>query len=185
MLRWVKIQGIIKDKKAILLAWPMVRTVDRNRSISESIVEKRNPTECEAPLPPSPAPGPPVLPATPPPASEKLLVDHEKAVPTGFETRNLGATLEVEATVLDEGKRVFLSLVPQRVELLEMESYQSSVAHGKMMVDTPQPIFGTTKTTLSFKVESGQRQLVGVHKLNKPANYVELHLVRAVVTKAE
>ena len=48
-----------------------------------------------------------------------------------------------------------------------------------------QPLFGTSKTVASLTVRNGERQLVAVHKMTKPAGYIELHLVRAVVTKSE
>jgi hypothetical protein len=189
---------MIKSKDAILLAWPMVRTVDGNRAVAESILEQRYPTEFESPIPATPGRGSaspaPVTPAgvpapagVPPPSppEKPQLVDHVDGVPTSFETRNAGATLEVESSVLDEGKRIFLDLVPQRVELLEMERMESYFANDKAKVNTPQPLFATSKTTQSLIVPNGQRQLIGVHKLAKPANYIEFHLLRAMATKTE
>jgi hypothetical protein len=189
---WTKIQAMIKSKEAMLLAWPMVRTVDGTRSVAESILEQRYPTEFESPIPAVPgkgaavpAPAPPAGAPAPVAPEKPHLVDNVDNVPTGFETRNVGATLEVEATVLDEGKRIYLDLVPQRVALLEMEKIESYFAHDTAKVNTPQPIFTTSKSTQSLIIPNGQRQLVGVHKLTKPANYLELHFVHAVATKSE
>lgn len=189
---WTKLQTMIKAKEATLLGWPMVRMVDGNRSVSESILEQRYPTEFQPPLPlsadapavaPSPATAEPKPPVGPKPAAENDTI--KNIVPVAFETRNLGVTFEVEATVLDEGKRVHLDIVPQRVDLIAMEKNESIVDHGKAVVQALQPLFGTSKTTTSLTVHNGERQLVGVHKLAKPAGYIELHLVRAVVTKSE
>jgi hypothetical protein len=177
---WAKIQAMIKAKEAILMGWPMVRSVDGMRSVSESIVEQRYPTEFEPQLPlvsGNAAPPPPGAPA------EKPVM--KNAIPTAFETRNVGVMLEVVATVLDEGRRVHLEIEPQRVELLEMEKNESVLANGKIIMDTPQPLFGRIEETQSLTLANGQRQLIGVHALAKPANYIELHLVRAVVTKSE
>jgi hypothetical protein len=175
---WEKLQAMIKSKEAILLGWPMVRAVDGGRSVSETITEKRYPTEFQDPPPIKPGEAPPT-----PALSEKAIT--QNATPTAFETRNLGATLEAEVAVLDDGKRIHLNIVPQRVELLEMEKFPSAITNGKAIVETPQPLFATSKTTEEFTVQNGQRQLVGVHKLSKPAGYIELHFIRAVASKAE
>ncbi|MEP6670885.1 MAG: hypothetical protein ABJF10_17130 [Chthoniobacter sp.] len=177
---WDKLQVMIKAKEAVLLAWPMVRMIDGGRAVSESINEKRYPTEFEPPLSPKTAPESAASPSAP--ADKPTVVD---AIPTEFETRNIGATLEVQATVLGEGKRVHLDVVSQRVELLEMEKNESLIAKGKIIVRSPQPLFASSKTTESLTVVSGQRQLIAIHKLTKPAGFIELHFVRAVVTSAE
>ncbi len=189
---WNKLQAMIKAKEAILMGWPMVRLVDTNRSVSESILEQRYPTEFQPPLPSTPdAAKPPAERAVSeqkPPVDQKPAADQptmKNAVPTAFETRNLGTTLEVEANVLDEGKRVHLDLAPQRVELIAMEKNGSELDQGKTIVQTPQPLFGSSKTQQSLTVHNGERQLIAVHKLTKPAGYIELHLVRALVTKSE
>lgn len=187
---WTKLQAMIKAREATLLGWPMVRLVDGTRSVSESILEQRYPTEFEPPPPtaadaataaaakPEPKPSP-----EPKPVDEKATL--KNIVPVAFETRNLGTTLEVEATVLDEGKRIHLDLVPQRVELISFEKNESVLDHGKTTVQALQPLFGTSKTVVALTVRNGERQLIGVHKLTKPAGYIELHLVRAVVMKSE
>jgi hypothetical protein len=190
---WGKLQAMIRAREATLLGWPMVRAVDGDRSVSESILEQRYPTEFQPPLPaPLEAAAPVARGAAA--AAPNPLVDAKPAdekptlkniVPVSFETRNTGATFEVEATVLDEGKRVHLDLVPQRVELIAMEKNESVMDHGKTIVQALQPLFATSKTTTSLTMRNGERQLVGVHKLVKPAGYIELHLVRAVVTKSE
>jgi hypothetical protein len=177
---WNKVQAMIKSKEATLLAWPMVRLADTDRAVAESIVEQRYPTEFE----PGPRPKAAGAAAAPVPAVEDKPVV-ENSIPTAFETRNIGATVEVEATVLDEGKRVHLNIDPQRVELLEMEKIRSVLEKGRVIVETPQPLFGTSKTTEALTVLSGERQLIAVHKLTKPAGYIELHFVRAVITKTE
>lgn len=166
---WTKIQAMLKTKDATLLAWPMVRSADGSRSVSESIVEKRYATEYEAPLPLKLE----ILAAA---TLEKPIV--EEAIPTGFETRNTGATLEVEATVLDGGRRVHVELSPRRVELLAMEKNESRMHGGKMIVNEFQPLFATSNTNESLTVANEKYQLVAVHTLTKPEGWIELHLVR-------
>ncbi|EDY16793.1 hypothetical protein CfE428DRAFT_5602 [Chthoniobacter flavus Ellin428] len=168
-MAWGRVQAMIKTKEAMLLAWPMVRTVDGSRAVSESITEKRYATEYEEPLPPKVED---LAAAT----AEKPLV--EDALPAGFETRNVGVTLEVDPTVLDDGKRVHVELAPKRVELLEMEKSDSRMNEGRTVVREMQPLFGVSSVTESLTVASDKYQLVGVHVLTKPEGWIELHLVR-------
>ncbi|MEI9894580.1 MAG: hypothetical protein WDN28_12020 [Chthoniobacter sp.] len=69
------------------------------------------------------------------------------ALTTAFETRNVGVTLEAEATVLDNGKRIHVSVVPQRVTLVEMEPNDTALPEKNIVVRIPQPLFSTAKTT--------------------------------------
>jgi hypothetical protein len=177
---WAKLQEMIKAKEATLLGWPMVRAVDGDRAVSETILEKRYPTEFEPPQEPQTF-GPPSAPPHLDP--NKPVV--ENGLPTAFETRNIGVTLEVEAHVLGDGKRIHLDLVPQRVELLEMGKNESVLTKRNVIVQVRQPLFSTTKTTENVTLKNGQRLLIGVHKLAKPAGQIEFHIVHAVAAEAE
>jgi hypothetical protein len=169
---WTKLQAMIKTKEGTLLGWPMVRMVDGDRATTESAVEKRYATEFTPPED-----------RTPPIPVDKPAV--ETALPSAFETRNVGVTLDVEARVLDDGKRVYRNVSPQRVELLEMEKNESPKAKDNTVVQVPQPKFGNTRTTQSLTIKSGQRFLLAVHKLGDSPNQVELCLVHAIFAKAE
>lgn len=109
---WDRLQAMLKAREATLLAWPMVRTVDGASGVSETVLEKRYATEFEPPR----APGDRGI--KKPGSVNAATVD---GLPLAFETRNLGVVLEVEPLVLDEGKRIYLRLVPLRTELLKME----------------------------------------------------------------
>jgi hypothetical protein len=169
---WAKLQTMIKAREATLLGWPMVRMVDGDRATTESAVEKRYATEFTLPED-----------RTPPIPADKPAV--ETAIPSAFETRNVGVTLNVEARVLDDGKRVYLNVSPARVELLEMEKNESPKAKDNTIVQVPQPRFGNTRTTQSLTIKSGQRFLLAVHKLGDSPNQFELCLVHAIFAKAE
>ncbi|MEP6670884.1 MAG: hypothetical protein ABJF10_17125 [Chthoniobacter sp.] len=175
---WRKLQVMIKTREATLLAWPMVRTVDGSRAVSETIVEKRYPTEFEPPHEPRTF-GPPI------PEPGHINEATVEGTPNAFETRNTGVTLEVEPTVLSQGKRIYLRLEPSRTELLRMEDYGPVLTVHNTLISAPQPLFASPRTHLDLTVRSGQRQLIAAHKLTKPVNCYELDIVRAVVTKAE
>jgi hypothetical protein len=167
------VQEMIKRKEALLIAWPMVVGLDGQRLISETIVEEKYPTEFDPPLVPQ-------NPGGPGPHAEKV-----SPIPTAFEVRNVGATLEVETSVSAEGKVVFLSLVPQRVGLLRFETHSTGKTKDGGTITVDQPIFASEKTTAALTLRNGQRLLISVHKLEQPAGYLEFFILRAVATKIE
>lgn len=174
---WDRLQAMLKTKEAVLIGWPMVRTVDQARAVSETLLEKRYATGFEPPQ----APGDNPPPKKPEPVNNATV----QGLPLAFETRNLGTTLEVEPTVLDDGQRVYLRLTPQHEELLKMEEEnQVLTAHNTLITVRP-PLIAWNKSDLYFTVNNGERELIAVHKLAKPGNFIELDLVRAVVCAAE
>ena len=169
---FAQIQEMIKKKEATLLAWPSLITLDGERGVSESIVEKKYPTDFDPPIVPQNVGGP--GPATP-----------TSLVPKAWEVRNCGETLEVEPKVLDEGKRILLEIVPQRVELLRFETYDTGKTKDGSATQVVQPEFATQKFSGTLIVRSGRRVLLSVHKLSIPEGYIEFFLLKAVATPAE
>ena len=167
-----KIQEMIARKEATLHGWPTVTTLSGQRAVAETIEEKRYPTEFNPPDGAAPAPKPDE------PRSDS-------AMPTAFETRNVGVTLEVEPVVLDDGKRIQVNLVPQRVQLLGFDTYDGVVTQGGKSVKIEQPLFFTTKITTSLIVQNGQRMLLDVHMVPKPERTMEFFLLRASATSVK
>jgi hypothetical protein len=175
------IQQMLSAKEATLIGWPEVVCLDGVRSVTETVDEKRYPTEFGFPAAnegdaaasdkpaeqPAPAEGPSDGPA-----------------PTAFETRNVGVTLEVEPEVLDDGRRLLLSVVPQHVRLLGFIPYGATDADGQAG-SFDQPEFATTKTTVTLSIRNDQRVLLGMHKLDPEKDAVELFILHAVATKVE
>lgn len=177
---WARLQGMIKRKEATLVAWPFVRTSDGSRAVCETIVEERYPTEFDPPQEPQtfiPGPGP----AKPGPVDDATVLD----LPIAYEIRNTGVTLEVRPIVLRGGGQVGLRLTVSRIELLEFADCGFALTSHNTLVTALQPLFGNWKCDCDLKLESGQRRLIAVHKLAKPANAIELHFVRAVVAPVE
>lgn len=168
-----QIQEMIKRQEARLIAWPMVVGLDGERVVSETIVEEKYPTEFNPPLVPQ-------SPGGPGPHVEKL-----SPIPTAFEVRNAGVTLEAETRVLADGKMIFLNLVPQRVALLRFETHSTGKTKDGGTITVDQPIFGTEKTNAALTLRNGQHLLLSVHKLEDPAGYVEFFILRAVATKLD
>jgi hypothetical protein len=176
---WSQLQAMIKAKEATLLAWPMVRTVDGSRAVSETILEKRYPTEFEPPQQPQ------TFSVGPEPKHGHVNAATVESTPNAYETRNVGVTLEIEPMVLGEGKRVYLRFESSRTELLGMEDFGKVLTVHNTLITVPQPLFLYLRSDLDLILQSGQRQLIAVHKLTKPVNLLELHLIRATVSRAE
>lgn len=169
---FTEILKAIERKEATLTGYPFVYTVDGQRAVAETMQEKRYPTEFDLPQ----ATRNTAATQTSAPASL------EKAVPTTFETRNLGVTLEVEPVVSPSGETIQLSVVPQRVMLLGFDKYDAVKAQSGELTKVDQPLFASMRTTSSLVLKNGQRSLLAVHKLFQPADQLELFIIQAVAT---
>ena len=161
----------IEHKEAVLMGYPIVCTTSGQRSTSEAVLEKRYPTEFS----------PPQIAGTF--ASGSTAASGEEHVlPTAFESRNCGATLEVEPVVRPGGDWIDLNLVPQRVALMGFDGYEYGQPLTGKILKIEQPQFFTTKIITSTLIRNGQRTLLGVHKLLQPENHIEFFILQAVAT---
>jgi hypothetical protein len=145
------------------------------RSVSESLEEIRyqtefNPPGCfvfSAPFPP------------PVPEQDDLMIDSyaKIGVPTAFETRNVGVTLECEATVASNGKTIHITFVITHVTYHGM---RSSPLFNKTNWQYAQPIFHSIKTTTALSVASGVWNLISVNTIRGEKPAVEFSLIRAI-----
>lgn len=175
-----KLLELIKNGKATLTGYPIIHTISGQRAVSESITEKRYPTEFELPQIPHDADSAPAAAQ----AKAKHNDDGAKLVPTKFETRNVGVILEAEAIVTPDGKVIHLNMVPQRVELLGFDEYESGSLKGTR-VFANQPCFYTTKVTSSMTVGNGKRVLIGAHRLVNPEGHTEVFVLQACATRED
>jgi len=152
------------------MGYPVVQTLDGQRAVAETTLEKRYPTEFEPPSAPQNSGGQPLPAESPTPAVP---------LPNAFETRNVGVTLEVEPHVLQNGKWIRLELAPMHVSLIGFDSYDvvKMINGNKLKID--QPLFFTTKTNATVTLRNGQRNLLAVHKLVQPDDQLELFIVQA------
>ena len=166
---FAQVLAAIDHCQANLIGYPAVQTLDGERAVVETVIEKRYPTEFQpsAPLQPPHPPSPPSLAPLPPPPPRPAPAP-EAAIPADFETRNAGVTLEVEPHVLQNGEWIRVSLIPQRVVFQGFDNFANKVV---------QPRFFTAKTTTTVAVHNGQRCLLAVHKL--PDSQFELFILQA------
>ena len=96
------------------------------------------------------------------PLPPKLSSVSAPAIPTAFETRNVGFTLEIEPTLSEPDKDVDLRFVPERVTLVGQ-----SIA-GQDMSKTEMPIFEVQRMNTSSRLKINVPFMIGT--MNLPAN---------------
>ena len=173
---FAKVMAAIEQKQAILVGYPVVSVLDGAKGVSETILEKRYPTEFD------PATGDESVAANKAkeaPAKGNL-IDKDLVIPTAFETRNIGVTLEVEARVLGTGEWIYVEAYPQHVTFLGTDGWVPPGEEARSLYGRfGQPEFSDTKTRGELIVRNGRRVLLGVHTLEKPAGQVEVHILQA------
>ena len=166
-----KLETMIAKGEAKLAANLLVRAESGTRGVAESVREFRYPVQFD----------PPSMPYDLPKENPLEVLKAWPAVaitPRDFQTRNIGATLELESVIEANGARIYADVVPQHVLFLRWDKFDAGVlANGKRLtVDQPQ--FFTMKTTFSMEFRNGQMALVGMHKLIEPEGSFELVLLR-------
>jgi len=177
-----KIQDLLTKGVAKLIAWPIITTKSGQRAVVEAIDEFRYATEYDPPTV-SFTPAANVTEATE--VKPKADVTHLEGIPSAFETRNTGVTLEVEPVLSDDGKTIDLNMVPQHVRLkgLKKITIEKPTTGGKVTVE--QPDFDTMKVTTSMTMRNGERALLGIFRTNEPDNHIELFILKAEAIPVE
>lgn len=168
---WTHLQEMIGSGEAKLIAWPIVCLQSGARADAGSFVEQRYPTEFNFPsgvssFAPLPTLTPTWIPTT----------------PTGFETRNVGVTFEVQAWVEAEGQVIDLRLVSQFVRPAGFQYWRSQKSPLGSYGLQQQPYFQTANVTTQMHVHRGQPALAGVFVFAEPEPHVELHILHARAT---
>jgi Flp pilus assembly secretin CpaC len=172
-----QIQEMIAAGEATLVGWPQVVTMAGQRAVTEDIQEVRYASEFDSHRPATASPGA----ADKPGAQMAAPVRSGAPVPTAFETRNIGATLEVEPVIKPDGKTIDLNIVPQHVRLLEFKAVASGRDANGHDWKIEQPLFFTAKTTTSLTVPSGQRVLLAEFRGPEGSDQIEFFILKAEV----
>ncbi|MEO8352932.1 MAG: hypothetical protein ABI680_14460, partial [Chthoniobacteraceae bacterium] len=131
--RYDLVRARLKDGKARLAEVIAFATKSGNHTVAESIGEFRYPTEFK------------------PAAGEDI------AWPTSFQTRNTGATFELELFLSPDAQFCDVNLVPNFTRLRELASYDSNGGAVTQM----QPIFDTRRVTTAADVRCNVPFLLG------------------------
>jgi general secretion pathway protein D len=179
--------AMVSRKEAVLEGWPDVITHSGIRAVSEAIVEHRYPIEFD-PVPSGVHQSLQSSNQTSATADSKQSAKAggdqglDRVVPTTFETRNTGVTLEVEPVVSPDQKAVTIFLCPQVVRLERNIDYPAGTSPRGEKITVPQPIFTTSKINTSVSLRDGERRLLHVGKANQDAPRVELFIVGAKIS---
>jgi hypothetical protein len=169
---WVRVQALIARDEAKLLGWPVLWLQPAVRGVAENVEEIRYPTEA----PPVQGgdggfvPSPLVFPTWGP------------IVPAAFETRNVGATLEAEATVEQGGQVIALNLTSQFVHPPRFKVWRTQKSPLGIVGVQEQPDFQTSKITTQLSVHRDRPILLGVFVISEPEPRVELFILHARAT---
>jgi hypothetical protein len=162
-----KLLEMVARKEANLEGWPEVTTHSGNRAVSESIVEQRYPIEFDpAGMQTSPAP-PPIAggakaEARPVNDPAGLIQNVTGIVPTTFETRNVGTTLEVEPVISPDRTAITLSITPQIVRFERFAEFPAGITAKGEKITVSQPIFATSKVSTILSLRDGERRLIHI-----------------------
>ena len=186
-----RVMKLIAEKRATLIGWPVISTWSGRRADVEQIDEFRYATEYDPPVKTTtvetPLPANPTPPTVPderkpePPQKTTTTVSVSEGVPTNFETRNVGVTFEIEPVIDKDLKTIDLNLVLQHIRLLTMRKVEIEQKGTGKKVVVEQPEFLTNKVTTSLTVQSGDRTLLGVFKVNDPPEQIELFILHTEV----
>jgi len=167
---YTRIVTMVADEKAKQERLSVLRVRAGQKATAESIAEHIYPTEWEPPELPNvvgvqivedrgkdaPAQAPNLEKLSNSPnmvnATDNL---RTPAMPTAFETRNVGHTLEVEPTLQEDFRTIEMRIAPENVTLA------GELLHGQDLAETKSPQFEAQKLSLGVIVKSGMPHLLG------------------------
>jgi len=187
---WEKIQALISDGSAKLVGWPTLTTQNKQKAVFEAVNEVRYPTAyIRAPVETYYAEDKEEANFVTHLTEEKGLFTETEfdAVPSAFETKEVGTKLEVEPTISEGGQTIQLKITPQdlhqsspvKVALAEKEN-DVLVPKGDVVVTRPQ--FESTGEATSIVIRNGARKLLGV---SRQADQLELFILRAEIQRVK
>ncbi|MEM1441480.1 MAG: hypothetical protein AAGF67_04010 [Verrucomicrobiota bacterium] len=103
------------------------------------------------------------------------------AMPTAFECRDVGTSLEVDPVLSGDQRQIDLNLTPEIVKRIG-ENYYTLDGYEKEspgMEHVATPLMYTIKDTLSMRVTPGQYAILGIHKPHDDTERRILALLRA------
>jgi hypothetical protein len=168
---WARLQEMIAQGPAELLAWPVVWLRTGENANSGSYLEHRYPTEYTPPAPPQ----------------TFQFFDNQPPItkwgantPTAFETRNMGAVVDVTALKAGrDGAEVELSIVTEFSRLIRIHEWRIQRSPLGVEGVATQPDFQVSKVTTSLWAHGGEPYLIGVFLQSEPVPHAELHILHA------
>jgi hypothetical protein len=107
--------------------------------------------------------------------------------PTAFQSRDVGITLELEATLQDDGQHVDMQVEAKHMALLGWSKItvggEAGRRGGKQHVTVEQPEFQTLRVHTDLCATNGGSVLLGAHKLQTATQEVEVFILTTTVVK--
>jgi len=185
------ILSLIEKKQARLLDWPDLTLFDGQRSISESITEHPYITQLEPP-PTVPSLTAPTVTGKPgAPVSDNAAQRAEQAlatlranglVPTEFETRNTGSTLEAEVAFSPDQKAVSVQFSVQYIFTERDQEFPAGRTEKGEVLTAKHPVFKDAKVNTTVTLRDGERRLVYVGKPIEPGTEIIFFILGASLT---
>lgn len=147
-----KVQELVTKGEATVLETMIATAKSGQKSSSEGIGEFVYPTEYE----------PPALPCSPQDSKNITLAERVlmAAVPTAFETRNTGATLEIEPVIGEGNKFVDLRFMPELVWHTGNTVWQEIKGPDGNILKIQMPDFYTLRINTQIVLLAGQNQFL-------------------------
>ncbi len=194
---WDRLQEMLANGQATLIDWPilwvrnaMVEKRDGplgagglemppfmgSRSTSKNVEECRYPSDFGPPLGPQTVIIPPIGP------EEPIRPEWEGSlIPTAFETRDTGPTLELDASIEAEGRVVSVNLAAEYARLFGFRKWQKQASPIGIVGSVSTPEFVSSRVRNLLHVIHDRPTLVNVAVVPKPEPHVELSILRARV----
>lgn len=168
------IQLMLAEERAELVDSITTYTQSETRSTSENVVETRYATDFD------PSSIPQSFSAAP--ARRLKNADrlnllrysnlHVPEIPTAFETRNVGTTLEIDAKVLGQTQLIETAIAAQYVRLQKFIEYKTPIHRNGTYELSVQPVFSTRLSTANLVLRSGQWMLFGTFVEEDPSKTI-------------
>jgi len=150
-----RLQAMIQDGKAELVADLVLKTREGKTATAAASEEMRYPTEFDPPT------------------------------PTAFETRDLGPSLELTPISLSaDGRSVEVNVTARDVRFLHWNRYDAGGLPNGERLGIEQPQFHSIRNTSTLRLQNGQRILFGAHKIPGDKGGMELFLLRVSAVKS-
>ncbi len=119
---------------------------------------------------------------------DSVKVDAEP-IASGFDTRNLGVTLEVQPTIAADGKSLVIDFMAQHVRLKSVDRIvverEFTTEKKSQKTSVEQPRFTTFKVQTSFTMKSGEHRLIGIFRGPEGDKTLEIFILSAELMEAK
>jgi len=182
---WNKIQALLDDGTATLIGWPIIMTKGRGSPLNsfEAIHVIRYPDDFRAGGVGLYFPASDMRDSGAKERNREIDGTEFSAIPSVFQTRTIGVKLEIEATLLDDGKTINLNVTPEDSKLKGMRKVSLQRPGTGDTVTVDQPDFEVLRVSQNLLMKSGERFLLGASPITEPADHIEVLILHSEVRK--